>query len=123
MIGLIGTALGLIGDLAGNWLERKKSESEEKLKVARAKAVAEINWDIEMARASASSWKDEYWTVILSIPLILCFFPDTAPYIKEGFETLKSSVPEWYIAAVGAAIAAAFGYRGFHKVMNKRSKK
>ena len=43
---------GLIGDLAGNWLERKKSESEEKLKVARAKAVAEINWDIEMARAN-----------------------------------------------------------------------
>lgn len=123
MIGLISTAIGLIGDLAGNWLERKKSESEEKLKVARAKAVAEINWDIEMARASASSWKDEWWTVILSVPLILCFFPDTAPYIKDGFETLKASVPDWYIAAVGAAIAAAFGYRGFSKVMNKRSKK
>ena len=123
MIGLISTAIGLIGDLAGNWLERKKSESEEKLKVARAKAVAEINWDIEMARASASSWKDEWWTVILSVPLILCFFPETAPYIKQGFEVLKASVPDWYIAAVGAAIAAAFGYRGFSKVMNKRSKK
>lgn len=120
MIPFVGPLIELGGTLLKNWFEKKKTESEEKLKIAKAKAIAEINWDIEMAKASAGSWKDEYWTILLSIPIILCFFEDTAPYIKQGFLVLKMSVPDWYIAAVGAAIASAFGYRGFQKVMENR---
>ena len=123
MIPFITPLIELGSTLLTNWFERKKSESEEKLKIAKAKAVAEINWDIEMARASATSWKDAYWTVSLSVPLVLCFFPEAAQYIKEGFQVLKASVPDWYVAAVGAAIAAAFGYRGFNKVMSAKRNK
>lgn len=120
MISLLGSALSLVGNLASNWFDRKKAESEAKLNIAKAKAVAEIEWDITQARASENSWKDEYWTVVLSVPMIMCFIPDLAPYVKQGFKVLKESVPEWYIIAVGSAIAAAFGYRGVNKIMQGR---
>tara|TARA_R100000808_G_C2133449_1_gene142169 strand:- start:58 stop:429 length:372 start_codon:yes stop_codon:yes gene_type:complete len=123
MISLVGTAISVVGRLAGNWLEKKQAISEEKLKIAKAKAVAEIEWDITQAQSSQGSWKDEYWTVVLSVPMVMCFIPDLAPYVHQGFTVLKESVPEWYIAAVGAAIAAAFGYRGINKVMGAKNGK
>ena len=118
LLGLLAPALGLVGDLTKNWFETKKVKSEEKLKIAKAKAEGEIDWDIEQAKASKGSWKDEWWTLVLSAPLIMCFIPQATPYVRQGFEVLSQSVPEWYIASVGAAIAAAFGYRGINKVMN-----
>jgi len=120
MISLIATAISVLGSLTSNWLEGKQAASEEKLKIAKARAVAEIEWDIQQAESSKSSWKDEYWTVVLSVPMIMCFIPDAAPYVQRGFIVLKDSVPDWYIMAVGAAIACAFGYRGFNKVMGKK---
>tara|TARA_Y100000593_G_C4232912_1_gene297949 strand:+ start:248 stop:616 length:369 start_codon:yes stop_codon:yes gene_type:complete len=122
MISLIGTAISVVGNLANNWLEKKQAVSEEKLKIAKARAVAEIEWDIKQAESSQNSWKDEYWTIVLSIPLVMCFIPDLAPYVKQGFLVLNESVPEWYIMAIGAAIAAAFGYRGFNKMMKRDGK-
>mgnify|MGYP007027271901 FL=1 len=97
----------------------KRTESEEKLKVVKARAEGEINWDIEQARSSRGSWKDEFWTLVLAAPLIMCFIPSATQYVERGFVVLSQSVPEWYIAAVGAAIAAAFGYRGINKIMNR----
>jgi hypothetical protein len=72
----------------------------------------ELDWNKSMARGSMTSWKDEYWTIILSIPLIGCFIPKVAPHILKGFEVLQTT-PNWYKAAVGLAIAASFGYRKF----------
>ena len=122
MLSLKWTAVSVVGGLASNWLEGKQAASQEKLKIAKAKAVAEIEWDVTQAKSADNSWKDEYWTVVLSVPLMMCFIPSLAPYVREGFMVLKESVPEWYIMAVGAAIAAAFGYRGFNKVMGKNVK-
>jgi hypothetical protein len=65
-------------------------------------------WELESIRAAG--WKDEYWTLALSLPLILCFFPWTAPGVLEGFAVLEHT-PEWYRYSVGVAIAAAFGVR------------
>ena len=123
MISLIGSALGLAGNLATNWLDRKKNESEAKLNIAKARAAGEMEWDIAQAKASESSWKDEYWTIILSIPLIMCFVPSWAPYVEQGFTVLKKSVPEWYVIALGAAISAAFGFKGMNKIITARKGK
>ena len=76
---LLGSALGLVGDLAGNWLKGKveKSKAEGEVKVAEAKAKAkilekqatgEIDWDLEAIKGSQNSWKDEWLTIIFSIP-------------------------------------------------------
>ena len=79
--------LGPIANLAGTWLEGKVEEKKAVTgaKVAKAqaeavimqkKATGEIDWDLKMADASAHSWKDEWLTILFSIPLILSFCGD-----------------------------------------------
>ena len=92
-------------------LTRVKGE----IALAEAKAIAEAkkythesNW--EMKSLDHSGWKDEYWTIVLSSPLILIFIPFFQPYIAQGFIELEN-VPEWYLVSIGVAIAGAFGVR------------
>jgi hypothetical protein len=56
------------------------------------------------------SWKDEYWTIVLSIPVIAGFFPAAAPHIEEGFRVL-GSMPEFYRYWLGICVLTAFGMR------------
>jgi len=84
-------------------IELKKQE------LVNTQATADINWDKTMAKASATSWKDEFWTVLLAFPVILVFFPSMAEYVSNGFVVLERDVPQWYKVALGVAISAAFG--------------
>ena len=61
--------------------ETKKAETGAKVAKARAEAVimekkatGEIDWDITQAKASEGSWKDEWLTVVFTLPLILLLF-------------------------------------------------
>ena len=62
------------------------------------------------------SWRDEWFTILLSIPLIIVFIsiffdkPDWILKLKEGFMTLDE-LPDWYIWALMAAIASSFGLK------------
>jgi hypothetical protein len=56
------------------------------------------------------SWKDEYWTIVLSIPAIACFFPAASPHIEQGFLVLKS-MPEYYQYWLGVCVLTSFGLR------------
>ena len=78
--------IGPIANIAGSWMDGKveQTKANAKTKVAKAvdeaasmekKATGEIDWDIEMARASSSSWKDEWLVILFSIPLILACIP------------------------------------------------
>ena len=118
---VIGSIFGSGMDMLKDWLEKKhtldqiRAESAAAIEKARAEAevkrlTADIDWEAEMARQAGSSYKDEFWTIILALPLILIFIPATQGYIITGFDALKS-VPDWYLMAVGTAIAAAFGVK------------
>ena len=109
------------GALQG-WAERSKIRTMAKVEREAKLANAEIDWDTEQVRASASSWKDEFWTIVLAIPVVMAFIPSLAPYVGDGFAVLNST-PDWYKGALGVAIAAAFGVRQFAKVMDKRKGK
>lgn len=78
-------------------------------------------WDEVHAAGSQTSWKDEFWTLIFGIPLILCFVPATVPYVREGFLVLET-MPDWYKAGLGTLIAASVGYQKFIGVMNAKNK-
>ena len=78
---MLNLLIGPITQLAGTWLDGKveKTKAETGAKVAKAKAEAvimerkatgELDWDLEMAKGSQSSWKDEWLTVLFSIPLV-----------------------------------------------------
>ena len=119
MIPLIGPIIDLVGSLGGSYLERKKAEAKGKARVAVAKAEGEIEWDIEQAKASASSWKDEWLCVLFTIPLIMCFIPGCEDYVTRGFVVLDT-MPEWYRYCLGVIVAASFGFRGATKFMGRK---
>ena len=123
--------LGPIANLAGTWLEGKVEEKKAVTgaKVAKAKAEAtimekkatgEIDWDLKMADASAHSWKDEWLTILFSIPLILAFCGDWGRQIvSDGFTALES-MPKYYQYTLGTIVAASFGTRAATKFFGKK---
>lgn len=127
---MLNLLIGPVAELAGTWLNGKveTSKANASAKVAKAKAEAtimekkatgEIDWDIEMAKGSSNSWKDEWLTILFSIPLILAFIPGMEDVVKNGFTQLES-MPEWYQYSVGVIVAASFGVRSATKFFGKK---
>ena len=127
---MLNLLIGPIADLAGTWLNGKVEEkkAQAKTRVAKAeaeavvmqkKATGEIDWDLKMADASASSWKDEWLVILFSIPLILAFIPGMEDIVSRGFQQLEQ-MPEWYQYSLGVIVAASFGVRSATKLFGKK---
>ena len=127
---MLNLLVGPIADLAGTWLngkvEEKKAQAQTKVAKAQAeaivmqkKATGEIDWDLEMAKGSQSSWKDEWLTILFSIPLILAFIPGMEEVVANGFAQLNA-MPEWYQYSLGVIVAASFGVRSATKFFGKK---
>jgi len=71
-------------------------------------------WEMIQAESGRFSWKDEFWTIVLSMPLVGAFFPQLVPYIEEGFRVIQG-MPEFYQWWVGVAILTSFGVRAIKK--------
>ena len=93
-----------------------KIESEAKIKETQAEA--DVNWEEIWATQASKSWKDEYWTIALSIPMFMAFIPGLRETALSGFLTIEQ-MPEWYIIALLSAIGAAFGLRALTKWVRK----
>lgn len=126
---LLAGVLDVTVNGAKGWVERIGERQTAKLEIEKLKVQAEIarinkmvqaeiDWDLMWAQQAQSSWKDEWFTILLSIPVILIFFPVLQPFVVQGFQSLEL-VPDWYKGALGIAIAAAFGYRKFADFMMK----
>ena len=119
---LIGSAVGLVGDIAGTWMkgrvQKQKAETEAKVAQIKAKAVVyekqatgELDMEKTLTEQMGGSWKDEAWTIFFITVLTACFLPWTQGYVKEGFLFLDSSTPDWFANCIYISIAASFGYR------------
>ena len=108
------SALKLIGKLATTFLKGKIKKSE-------ARAAHSASWDEIAQQNSSTSWKDEYLTLVFTVPLICCFIPSAVPYMKEGFAVLET-MPTWYQYTFSVIVAASFGVRGAIGLMNKTKK-
>lgn len=107
----------ILGEIVGLGRDRLKGKQEIKKAKTQAEATVIVNsaqdladWEKIQAKASESSWKDEFFALVLSIPLILSFFPDMVPYIRGGFQAL-SETPQWYQYLVGVAVLSSFGIK------------
>jgi len=107
----------LIGPVVDLFKTEMKNKAEEKQAVhARKLKSIEIegSWDDIQASNASGSWKDEWFTVLLSIPLIGAFYPDALPHVIAGFEALDS-MPDFYKMFLGAAVGASFGIKALSK--------
>lgn len=112
-------SIPIIGDLVGlgqTWIEGRQKRSQAKADAEAAvmvsAATSQAEWEKLQAQASANSWKDEYWTLVLSAPAILCFFPEGVDVAKAGFAALDT-MPEYYRYFLAVAITASFGIKGY----------
>ena len=126
---MLQALIGPVANLAGSWLQGKadKNAASAELKLTEAKAKAQIllsektsvaDWERIMAEGAKSSWKDEWFVIVLSIPLVLAFVPGTDGWVDSGFEQL-SKAPDWYFYSLGIAISASFGVRGVQKFFKR----
>lgn len=127
---MLQSLISPIASLAGSWLDAKttKQAAEAKLKLTEAEAKAKIllsektsvaDWERIMAENSQSSWKDEFFVIVLSIPLILAFVPGAEGIVDRGFEQLQKA-PDWYFYSLGLAISASFGVKGYKQFIRRK---
>lgn len=114
--------IGGVVDLARLWVSGRVEKSKAKIEadvaiqkkrteIAMTTATLEGQWDLEQAQASENSWKDEWLTLLVSIPLILAFISDDGrEAVRQGFDAL-ATMPDWYRWAVGIVFAASFGVK------------
>lgn len=113
----------LVSTVAGGLIDVIKTKTETKKLIAKAEqthvmkmAEGEIEYNLQAQKNMGDSWRDEWFTIILSIPLIIVFgavFFDRLDWIaklKDGFMALDE-LPDWYIWALMAAIASSFGLK------------
>ena len=93
----------------------KRSDNKKEIKTKQIQRVMNsedqlAEWESSQAESGKHSLKDEWWTVILSIPAIMAFHPDGAIMATAGFTAL-STMPDFYQYWLGVAILTSFGIR------------
>jgi len=94
---------------------KAKAEAEAQVMVNASNQVGD--WEKIQAQNAGNSWKDEWLTVLFSIPLVMAFIPGGIVYVERGFAALEG-MPEWYQYTLSIIVAASFGVRsaiGFMK--------
>ena len=120
---LISPVANLVGGYLNNKHEQAQAKHQAKLQVIQNDA----DWEAKMAEASNNSWKDEFWTIVLAVPLFCLGYSvvvDDASIVdrvRHSFDVL-STLPDWYQYLLFLAVSASFGIRGADKLMKLRAK-
>ena len=119
MWGAITAIFSPLGEVAKTWLQGRQAIQEAKIEREVKALTHEANWDEVQAQASQNSWKDEWLTILISIPLIMAFVPGMEAYIYAGFKVLEDC-PDWYQYLVGVVFAASFGIKKVTDILIRR---
>jgi len=120
---LIGPALELGKDFLKGKAEEKKAIQQRKINAIQNDA----DWEKSMASATDKSWKDEFWSIILALPIIAVAYgaamdnPAIIERLTAAFDTLNS-LPEWYQYLLFIAVSASFGLKSADKIMGLKKK-
>lgn len=118
---LLGPALELGKEFLKGKADEKKAIQERKINMIQNDA----DWESKMADATKNSWKDEFFSIILSLPLIAVAYSvaiDDVTIIErvnQGFEALNK-LPDWYQYLLFIAVSASFGLKSADKIMSMK---
>lgn len=122
---ILTTLIGPVAGLAKNYLSNKAEEKQAKHQAKMSVIQNDADWESKMADASKDSWKDEFWTIVLAIPVFMVGYAIAAndvtiiARVATAFEAL-AKLPEWYQYLLFIAISSSFGIRGASKIMDMR---
>jgi len=114
--------------LAREWLDGKVEESRLKKDIKLEALKNEGAWERIMAQGTHTSWKDEFFTIVLSVPIILVGYAvamnemDIIARLHDAFIALEA-LPDWYSYLLFLAVSASFGMRSVDKLMNLKGKR
>ena len=116
MIGqIVGSVVGLATSVIDSKTQIKLTEAEIKKK----QLTGESDWDLAAIQSTQNSWKDEWITLLFSIPLILAFCGDWGnSIVQAGFAALET-MPTWYQYSLGGIVSASIGIRSVSKFFGK----
>jgi hypothetical protein len=120
---LLGPALELGKDFLKGKAEEKKAIQQRKINAIQNDA----DWEAKMADATANSWKDEFWSIILALPIAAIAYSiavddvSIIARVEQGFEVLNN-LPEWYQYLLFIAVSASFGLKSADKLMGMKKK-
>ena len=120
MFALIKTLVGVGGTFLQGKMDNKKAEIEGRNNAIQEKLKQSGTWDEIHAKNSGESWKDEWFTLLFSIPLVLAFIPSAVPYVEQGFRVLDL-MPDWYKQALAVLVAASVGYQKLTQLFTKKA--
>jgi len=121
---LLGPALELGKDFLKGKAEEKKAIQQRKISVIQNDA----DWENKMADATSNSWKDEFWSIILALPIMAVVYSvamddvSIIERVNEGFAALNQ-LPEWYQYLLFIAVSASFGLKSADKLMGLKKGK
>lgn len=121
MWGAITAIFSPVGEVISTWIKGKQQVQQAMIEREVKALTHEANWDEIQANASQTSWKDEWLTILISIPLVLAFIPGMDTILQAGFEVLDKC-PDWYQYLVGVVFAASFGIKKVTDVFARRGK-
>lgn len=116
---ILSVVLGPIVEVAKDYMQSRretKQRDQELERVMQEKRLEAISKAEDHAQAfrllqlEKAGWRPGYWTVTLSIPVMMAFVPKLAPYVLEGFQVLEQT-PDYFQYFLGIAVTSAFGYQ------------
>ena len=114
-------------DLAKDFI---KGKAEEKKAIQQRKIQTiqnDADWEARMADATKNSWKDEFFSIILSLPLVAIAYSvatdntEVINRVNEAFIVL-GTLPDWYQYLLFIAVSASFGLKSADKIMGMKKK-
>ena len=117
-----------VAELIKSWLNNRKNKADAKHAAEMKLIEKTASWEQLMAEQAKTSWKDEWFTLLLSAPVIALMWGvtfDNAEVVYRvglAFNQL-SNLPEWYQYLLYVAVTASFGIRGADKLLAIRGKK
>lgn len=99
-------------------LKFEQALGDRQAQLALAGLTADASWEMEFARQAASSWKDEYTLLLVSVPVFLSFiktsFLNGPAIVAAGFGALGTT-PLWYQILLSSIFGATFGIRMYRR--------
>jgi len=120
---LLGPALELGKEFIKGKADEKKAIQQRKINAIQNDA----DWETKMADATKDSWKDEFWSIVLALPIVAIAYSvaiddvSIIDRVKQGFEVLNT-LPEWYQYLLFIAVSASFGLKSADKIMGMKKK-
>lgn len=88
----------------------EEAKAEGMIALLRDRQAADVDW--EKLSIQNSGWKDEWFTIALTLMVVAIFLPWTQETVIRGFGALEAT-PTWFQVSFLVAVGSAFGVRVF----------